>query len=869
MPFKSKAQQRFMFAAEARGELPKGKALEWAHETKNIKKLPERKKTAEDIAKELIDRIDICAVDGGQARQQDQSFSVGGHHYVYPFIPENEVWIEKGNHGKDLSALVGHEVTERDMMKRQGFTYDQAHPIANHVEEAVRLEEGKQDGDTESNNKEAAQKPYRERAELFAVDAKGRVLGGFYPGKDFGTFGGGVEKGENKARAAAREFKEESGYKVTNVRPAGVKPFVQEWKNILNLPSFKDNAKFQERAKTFRGSRTHFFIGDIEGAKGSRSREDAAYPFEDVKFRPLASVIKKHESALAKSDDSAEAPTGTAVRRLDVLKELEKLKMPKTAADNENSSRSILVKFFNKNHNPDDESFHDFAESKGLNKHKLEAEAYELATGYARFLGDGRAKEKSITESDVDSGELSRGTEVETEHTPDKTTSKRIALDHLAEIPDYYTRLKKMEDAATSSEKKTASDIVTLVAQRVYAQEKQALSSEGTTRAIRYVGDLGEEGLDQYMRYKLRKKREDEYARQEQHQSLPKVAAGANFPPISGPTATSGITTASQEENKLPRCPPVPKPEAQPLGSWDIDKVSSIIDALIPKIAVAPGPVEDPQALYERAVGVDRRHRILKNSISGALAAGISSPIMFKQMGMTTPNALKMMLFAGGVSGLMGGAMGGVSGLLTSKKDMRKLYEKEGPEGLQQFIQRRDVPGSVVSGVTGGLVGAGTSLLLRDRFRPAFQGSESAVLRGAGMAVPPVAELAGSIAPALGASYLTDKFIDAMHRKQGSYYDSFPHNPEEPEVPADRYTPGRQGLLYLTSALHPLLAAPVAAATAHPEERFDQFGRALFGGIAGDVVGGLAGSFVGGPKGFMLGSLLGRPAGTYITQHLQ
>jgi hypothetical protein len=859
-----------MFAAEARGELSKGKALEWAHETKNIKKLPERKKTADDIAKELIDRIDICAVDGGQARQQDQSFSVGGHHYVYPFIPENEVWIEKGNHGKDLSTLIGHEVTERDMMKRQGLTYDQAHPIANHVEEAVRLEEGKQDGDTESNNKEAAQKPYRNRAELFAIDAKGRILGGFYPNNDFGTFGGGVDKGENKARAAAREFKEESGYKVTNVRPAGVKPHVQDWSAIKKTDDPLLTAKQEERSKQFKGAITNFFIGDIVGPKGTRDSADASHTFKAVKFRPLSSVIKKQESAIARvADKDGFLVPGMPEKRLDVLRELEKLKMPKTAADNENSSRSILVKFFNKNHNPDDESFHAFAESKGLNKHKLEAEAYALATGYARFLGDGRAREKSVTESDVDSGELSRGTEVETEHTSDRTTAKRIALDHLAEIPDYYTRLKKMEDAATSSEKKTASDIVALVAQRVYAQEKRALSSEGTTRAIRYVGDLGEEGLDQYLRYKIRKKREDEYARQEQHQSLPKVAAGANFPPISGPTATSGITTASQEENKLPRCPPVPKPESQPLGSWDIDKVSSIIDALIPKVAVAPGPVEDPQALYERAVGVDRRHRILKNSISGALAAGISSPIMFKQMGMTTPNALKMMLFAGGVSGLMGGAMGGVSGLLTSKKDMRKLYEKEGPEGLQQFIQRRDVPGSVVSGVTGGLVGAGTSLLLRDRFRPAFQGSESAVLRGAGMAVPPVAELAGSIAPALGASYLTDKFIDAMHRKQGSYYDSFPHNPEEPEVPADRYTAGRQGLLYLTSALHPLLAAPVAAATAHPEERFDQFGRTLFGGIAGDVVGGLAGSFVGGPKGFMLGSLLGRPAGTYITQHLQ
>jgi hypothetical protein len=42
MSFKSKAQQRYMFSAEARGELKPGTAREWAHETPDIKKLPER-----------------------------------------------------------------------------------------------------------------------------------------------------------------------------------------------------------------------------------------------------------------------------------------------------------------------------------------------------------------------------------------------------------------------------------------------------------------------------------------------------------------------------------------------------------------------------------------------------------------------------------------------------------------------------------------------------------------------------------------------------------------------------------------------------------------------------------------------------------
>lgn len=41
--------------------------------------------------------------------------------------------------------------------------------------------------------------------------------------------------------------------------------------------------------------------------------------------------------------------------------------------------------------------------------------------------------------------ELSMGIDVEKEHTSDESVAKEIALDHLKELPDYYTRLKKME----------------------------------------------------------------------------------------------------------------------------------------------------------------------------------------------------------------------------------------------------------------------------------------------------------------------------------------------------------------------------------------------------------------------------------------
>jgi hypothetical protein len=43
MPYKSKAQARLFFSKEGRGELKKGTARRWAHETKGgIKSLPEK-----------------------------------------------------------------------------------------------------------------------------------------------------------------------------------------------------------------------------------------------------------------------------------------------------------------------------------------------------------------------------------------------------------------------------------------------------------------------------------------------------------------------------------------------------------------------------------------------------------------------------------------------------------------------------------------------------------------------------------------------------------------------------------------------------------------------------------------------------------
>ena len=57
MPFKSKAQQRFMFAAEDRGEVPEGTAKRWADHTPDLKKLPEKKGNSQKLAVLFAEKI--------------------------------------------------------------------------------------------------------------------------------------------------------------------------------------------------------------------------------------------------------------------------------------------------------------------------------------------------------------------------------------------------------------------------------------------------------------------------------------------------------------------------------------------------------------------------------------------------------------------------------------------------------------------------------------------------------------------------------------------------------------------------------------------------------------------------------------------
>ena len=109
---------------------------------------------------------------------------------------------------------------------------------------------------------------------------------------------------------------------------------------------------------------------------------------------------------------------------------------------------SIIIDFFVRNPNAKYDELSRFVKSKGIDYYDMDYALTDLASSFVGFMFEGKYANADL--SSVDADQLARGTEVEREHTSKDIIAKKIALDHLAEIPDYYTRLDKMESEALS-----------------------------------------------------------------------------------------------------------------------------------------------------------------------------------------------------------------------------------------------------------------------------------------------------------------------------------------------------------------------------------------------------------------------------------
>lgn len=81
------------------------------------------------------DQVTVRIVKGEEKRSDrlDVVYQ-GGHHYVYPWIPDGEIHLQSSmGNGRLLSSYV-HEFVEMALMKYRGFSYPEAHKFATEVE---------------------------------------------------------------------------------------------------------------------------------------------------------------------------------------------------------------------------------------------------------------------------------------------------------------------------------------------------------------------------------------------------------------------------------------------------------------------------------------------------------------------------------------------------------------------------------------------------------------------------------------------------------------------------------------------------------------------------------------------------------------
>ena len=82
---------------------------------------------------------DIWIIDGNRVRQKIyKEFLYGGNEQRYIFNPKGEIWIDNAISCEEFDLTVAHEMNERHLMAKFGWTYEAAHDSSLSLEQVIR-----------------------------------------------------------------------------------------------------------------------------------------------------------------------------------------------------------------------------------------------------------------------------------------------------------------------------------------------------------------------------------------------------------------------------------------------------------------------------------------------------------------------------------------------------------------------------------------------------------------------------------------------------------------------------------------------------------------------------------------------------------
>jgi len=136
-----------------------------------------------------------------------------------------------------------------------------------------------------------------------------------------------------------------------------------------------------------------------------------------------------------------------------------------------------IMDFFASNYDITDDQFHSFAEQNGFNIHEAEEIAYNLASAFMQMIRGGRGY--NLDANSVDPQQLKWGMIIESEHSSIPAIQKKIALDHLAEDPQYYSNDIFQKELQKEYEQQIDEN------QELTGEEKQAAESCKTKKIMK------------------------------------------------------------------------------------------------------------------------------------------------------------------------------------------------------------------------------------------------------------------------------------------------------------------------------------------------------------------------------------------------
>src|SRR5512136_515106 len=81
----------------------------------------------------------VWIIDGNTVRQKIyKEFLYGGNEQRYIFNPKGEIWIDNAISCEEYDLTLAHELNERHLMAKFGWTYEEAHDSSLMLEQVIR-----------------------------------------------------------------------------------------------------------------------------------------------------------------------------------------------------------------------------------------------------------------------------------------------------------------------------------------------------------------------------------------------------------------------------------------------------------------------------------------------------------------------------------------------------------------------------------------------------------------------------------------------------------------------------------------------------------------------------------------------------------